>query len=402
MFSELIEISEGKVRLLIYNPEKYKRPDGVYEPAWSPVFYNPGMIVNRDFSVLVASGLNLRDAVVLDALSGTGVRALRYCSEVSGASRCIANDIDSRAYDLIVRNIALNKLEYKVQAVNEDANVLMYSLKKSGVRLDLIDIDPYGSPAPYLRAAIWVIRNGGYLGVTATDLASLSGAKPWAGSRRYWCSLSPTDVQGPVALRVLVGYIARLAAETDRYIEPLTYLIGKHFIRIFLAVKKSATAADAMLFKSTGYLKYCPVCGFRNFSNEIEERVCTKCGGKLNYVGPLWVNHLIKHELVTRIRDSLPTFTYLSSIGMLSKLLEQHMMEVEDAVLVPYNVVYMSSRIKVNTPRIDSLVECLTGLGYRALRYYGMGTVIGTNAPYEDLVSCLKRSALASTKTVLQ
>lgn len=389
---ELIELTEGKVRLLLYNIDRYRRPDGAYEPAWSPVFYNPAAVYSRDFSVLVVSLLGLQSAVVLDALSGTGVRALRYCSESAGVVRCFANDIDRRAYDLIVRNVSLNRLEGKVEAMNDDANIVMYRLKRSGERLDVIDIDPYGSPAPYLRAAAWAVRSGGYLGITATDLASLSGARPWAGSRRYWCRLSLTDVPKIVALRVLIGYVARIAGESDRFIEPLAYAVGNHFVRVFCTVKRGAAAADAMLSKSVGYMKCCGACGFRDFSHRVEEGSCGVCGGRIDYIGPLWIDGLVDRDLVVKARGSLPGFSYMSSVGKLSKLFEHQADEAEGGTLVPYDVVQMSSRLKVNAPKVERVIECLRSLGYRATRYYGAPTVVGTNGPYADLVRCVKPS----------
>lgn len=389
----LREFTEGRVRLLLYDPDRYRRPDGVYEPAWSPVFYNPAAAFSRDFSVLVLSLLDLRDAVVLDALSGTGVRALRYCAEVAGVAKCFANDIDRRAYELILRNVALNGLEGKVLALNDDANAVMYSLKRSGERLDVIDIDPYGSPAPYLRAASWAVRNGGYLGITATDVASLSGARPWAGSRRYWCQLTLTDVPKVVALRVLVGYAARVAAELDRSIEPLAYVVGAHFIRVFYAVRKGATAADAMLSRSLGYVKYCSSCGFREFSGSVEERVCRVCGGRLDYVGPLWIGELLSRELVEKAVGRTQVFSYMRSARELSRLLEYQLAEAGSGPLVPYDTVQMSSRLRLNAPKVGRVVDCLRSLGYRAARFFGAATVVGTDAPYEDFVRCVKHSA---------
>ncbi|MEM2308451.1 MAG: hypothetical protein QXI94_06225 [Sulfolobales archaeon] len=390
---ELVELTEGRVRLLLYDLSKFLRPDGVYEPAWSPVFYNPAAVFSRDFSVLVVSLLDLRNAVVLDALSGCGVRALRYCVEAFGVVKCFANDIDKKAYDLIVRNISLNDLQGVVEAINDDANVVMYRLKKSGEKLDVIDVDPYGSPAPFLRAASWAVRSGGFLGVTATDLASLSGARPWAGSRRYWCHLTLTDVPKLIALRVLVGYAARVASELDRFIEPVAYAIGGYFIRVFYRVGRGATAADAMLSKNVGYLKYCNVCGFREYTHWFDEASCRVCGGKLDYVGPMWIDRLVSRELVLRAREALPSFSYTSSASKLSKLLEYQVAEAEGGALVPYDVVQMARRLKVNAPRVEEVVECLKSLGYSAARYYGAVTAVGTNGPYDVFVNCLKQSS---------
>ncbi|MEM4783943.1 MAG: hypothetical protein QXG29_06395, partial [Sulfolobales archaeon] len=392
---ELVELNEGKVRLLVYDLSRFLRPDGVYEPAWSPVFYNPAAVFSRDFSVLVVSTLELRNATVLDALSGCGVRALRYCVEATGVVKCFANDIDERAYDLIAKNVSLNKLQGVVEALNDDANVVMYRLKKSGVKLDVIDVDPYGSPTPFLRAASWAVRSGGFLGVTATDLASLSGARPWAGSRRYWCHLILTDVPKLVALRVLVGYAARVASELDRFIEPVAYAIGSYFIRVFYRVGRGATAADAMLSKSVGYLKYCSVCGFREYTHWFDEVTCRVCGSRLDYVGPMWIDRLVSREHVLRAREALPNFSYMSSASKLSKLLEYQLFEAESGALVPYDVVQMARRLKVNAPRVEEVVECLKSLGYSATRYYGAPTAVGTNGPYSAFVDCLKKSSLS-------
>jgi len=392
--AEFVELVEGRARLLLYNPDRYRRPDGVYEPSWSPVFYNPVMVFNRDFSVLAAASLGLSGAIVLDALSGTGVRALRYCLEVPGVVKCYASDIDSRAYELIAKNISRNNLESKVVALNEDANIVMYSLKRSGERLDLVDIDPYGSPAPFLRAASWSVRNGGYIGATATDVASLSGSKPWAGTRRYWCCLTPTDVPRILALRVLIGYAARVAAEIDRYVEPIAYLVGNYFIRILYRVRKGAAAADAMLSKSLGYMKYCRYCGYREFVHEIDRKDCKICGNRLEYLGPLWVDRLVDKESVERAKSALPSYSYMASASKLSKVLELQSLEADGGVLLPYNVVQMSSRIRISSPKVSEVIECLRAAGYFAIRYYGENTVIGTNAPYDSLVACLRRNTL--------
>jgi len=388
---DFVEIVEGRVRLLVYNPDKFRRSNGVYEPAWAPVFYNPQMTVNRDYSVVGLAALGLNGAVVVDALSGSGVRALRYCAEVMGVEKCLANDIDTMAYDLIRRNIELNKLSEKVEAFNEDANILLYKLKLSGERLDFVDIDPYGSPSPFTRSATWAVARGGYIGLTATDLAALSGSRPWAGSRRYWTSLTATDVPKVVALRVLLGYAARVAAELDRYIEPLLYLVGRYFVRVIYRVRKGASAADAMLAKDVGYLRYCSRCGFRDYVEEVESLICPNCGSKVKHVGPLWTSSTVYGETVAKARELLlRDFKYLQTYKELLKVLEYQVAEAEVRPQIPYDVVHLSSWLGVSSPRVSKVVECLRSLGYRSVRYYGVPTAICTNAPYRDVVSCVK------------
>lgn len=51
----------------------------------------------------------------------------------------------------------------------------MYSHQSMEDRFDVIDLDPYGSPAIFLDGAVQAIRDGGLLLVTCTDMAVLCG-----------------------------------------------------------------------------------------------------------------------------------------------------------------------------------------------------------------------------------
>lgn len=42
---------------------------------------------------------------------------------------------------------------------------------------DVVDIDPYGSAAGYLDAAVEAVTDGGLLCITATDMSVLSGTQ---------------------------------------------------------------------------------------------------------------------------------------------------------------------------------------------------------------------------------
>jgi len=43
-------IKEGLATLVIPRLDYYRRVDGVVEPAWMPVFYNPQAVLSRDFT----------------------------------------------------------------------------------------------------------------------------------------------------------------------------------------------------------------------------------------------------------------------------------------------------------------------------------------------------------------
>ncbi|KAK7195190.1 N(2), N(2)-dimethylguanosine tRNA methyltransferase [Novymonas esmeraldas] len=91
------------------------------QPADQAVFYNPAQVVNRDLSISVIelfSRLRLTEPrrrggtregiTILEALSATGLRAIRYYKEITNVRYIIANDMDADAVDCIVRNCAYN------------------------------------------------------------------------------------------------------------------------------------------------------------------------------------------------------------------------------------------------------------------------------------------------------
>jgi hypothetical protein len=115
-----------------------------------------------------------RKITVLEALSASGLRAIRYALEIPKASTVYANDMSPSAIDAINRNIAHNQLPpSKMQVTCSDANAFMYSCQTK--RVDVIDLDPYGTAAPFIDAAIQALASDGLLCVTCTDMSVLAG-----------------------------------------------------------------------------------------------------------------------------------------------------------------------------------------------------------------------------------
>ncbi|RNF22554.1 putative N(2), N(2)-dimethylguanosine tRNA methyltransferase [Trypanosoma conorhini] len=106
------------------------------------VFYNPAQVVNRDLSVCALACFSrlrrdeprrkggTRDGItILEALSATGLRAIRYYKEVPGIRFIIANDIDADAVECIRRNCEFN-------AVPCARPTLTANFPPAGVRVD--------------------------------------------------------------------------------------------------------------------------------------------------------------------------------------------------------------------------------------------------------------------------
>lgn len=85
------------------------------------VFYNPAQVVNRDLSVCALAcfarlrcdeprrqGGTRAGITILEALSATGLRAIRYYKEIPNVRFIIANDLDAGAVECIRRNCEFN------------------------------------------------------------------------------------------------------------------------------------------------------------------------------------------------------------------------------------------------------------------------------------------------------
>jgi len=176
-------------------------------------FYNKAQVQNRDLSIaVIREFITLRESDakakaesgkggaaaaaaaaaapqgirVLEGLSATGLRAVRYAKEIPGIREVVANDFSKGAVESIERNIAHNKVEDKVTASHGDAALVMYQNREpASARFDVIDLDPYGTAAPFLDAAVQAVQDGGLLAVTCTDLAVLCGNHSEACHAKY-------------------------------------------------------------------------------------------------------------------------------------------------------------------------------------------------------------------------
>lgn len=90
---------------------------------------------------------------VLEALSATGLRAIRYAKEIDGLGTIIANDIEAQAVENIRRNVLHNDLSVtKVLPNCADAAAYMYENRGTG-KFDIIDLvsEPSVGPPTHTR-----------------------------------------------------------------------------------------------------------------------------------------------------------------------------------------------------------------------------------------------------------
>ena len=116
-----------------------------------PVFYNPVMKLNRDLSLLILA--TLKSPRVALPMEASGVRAARMLNELKDwrSSEILVNDLSERAVEIAKQNIAAVQGDFKaVQYSSMDASAFL----RTHGRFDYIDIDPFGTPNPFLDSAV--------------------------------------------------------------------------------------------------------------------------------------------------------------------------------------------------------------------------------------------------------
>ncbi len=387
---KLAVVDEGKVLVYIPDPLEALAPHGL-EPAWLPVFYNPKMEFNRDLSVLalqvyVDKLSPHKPVIIVEPLAATGVRALRYALEVKNILRVYASDISEDAYELAQLNIALNNAWDKVSFFRVDANMLMYNLRTLKIPVLAVDIDPYGSPAPFMEATLNILGNGGLLMVTATDTAVLEGSKKSKALRRYGVYTTKTPSSREIAVRTLLGYIARIAAAHDKWIEPLISIYVDYYVRLILLARRGAKEAEKMIEEKIGYAHYYPKLNYTTIRPySVEDYV-----GNLEAIriGPLWVGETLKREFIeTCLEELRGKFEHLRTKARIIKLLEMLKEEalIQEELYIRLDSI--ASMLKKQTPPKRRLIEELRARGFKATITHYHPAAIRTNASIKELTS---------------
>jgi tRNA (guanine26-N2/guanine27-N2)-dimethyltransferase len=388
-------VREGLVEVLVPNLDLYKRLDGAYEPAWAPVFYNPRMAHNRDVAIVFAKTYSrmrgVSELTVVEPLAGSGIRAVRYA--VEAGAWVVANDIDPLSARLIEKNSELNNVKNRVLVANIDANELLSSLRRRGIPPTIIDLDPFGSPVPFLDAAIKAIRVRGVIAATATDTAPLSGTRPQALRRRYDVKPARTLWEKEQAVRILAGYIIRRAAAHEYGAKVLLAYYKDYYVRVYVELERGAGRADKAL-DQLGYGASCQVCGYSGFTRNEQARHCPYCSAPVDTVGPLYRGPLCdKKFLEAMIEQAHSIAHYLAAGDEVPRFLEAFARECE--ITRPYlRVDRVASFLGLNMPSPTLVAQTLSKEeGFNAAVTLFDKRGVKTDAPFNVFVETVRRLA---------
>ena len=378
-------VREGETEILVPVHE-----EGVsFPPSQAPVFYNPAMELNRDISVAATSvfarelsarrDMALEDIRYVDALSASGIRGLRIANETG--IHATLNDWSEDAYELIRQNIKNLNLGHRVEATRKNANVLLHES-----RFNIVDIDPFGTPAPFLAAAARSVVH--LLEITATDTAPLCGAHLHSGIRKYAAIPFNNEYHNEMGVRILLGKIARELAVNDKAMDPLLSHATRHYVRTYLRIEKGAKKTDSML-EQVGYIAHCPSCGSRQVFAGIAtfiDKGCPRCPSERILAGPLWVGRLHQPDFCNEVVAEIDARN-LGTKEQARKLVELCRDELEIPMFYDQHI--MCKKIGVSPTGIEGFLAVLRDRGFAASRTHFSGTSFKTDADICEIENVL-------------
>ena len=419
---------EGKTLMRLFsNPDEDKVGPAI--KGEDPVFYNPAMSRSRTRSVLLMQYaienklLGNGPIYAVDGLAATGLRARRWLNELpkESAERIHATIIDMNQYalDLALKThdeFPPDHSEGELKAINGD---LRSAILNQGWHW--VDIDPYGSPTPFLDTAIQSMARKGIIEVSATDTAALTGSSKNPLLRRYGARVRNDGLAHDSALRVLLATVGRVASKHERRIEPLISIWDSHHLRVSMRVIRSIEGANK-IEDSLGWRVYSPT--HEEVLASIKSGLHTEtsldilpmdCFLPLHHPinrddervsGPMWIKNMGKKEVLAfmteervlqmcgpdPMKEDLLQWTekefdyenrrILRSVKNLAN--EANAIETQHHILVDY----LSSWLKIGSPPSPKkLVKSIIEAGFSAsLANYGKKPSIRTDAPWDLVV----------------
>ncbi|KAF0693941.1 Aste57867_15139 [Aphanomyces stellatus] len=279
----------------------------VVEVTADTVFFSPHQVLQRDLTVLLLQHFSSTSPAspcrILDALSGSGIRAIRYALEVPHV-HVVANDMDADAVAHIRTNAARNGLASSTALSISHADAIDCMWIHRGT-FDVIDLDPFGPCAALLASAIPTIAIGGLVCATDTDLQTLLG-KTTHSHAQCFAQYGATPVTAAfgkeLAVRLVLACADRIARAYDRRIVPVLGTTVEYFVRIYFRVYESESNSDGRPPRAT--VAKCIRCQYfdvRPLDDDagvvIVHATCPACGSPLQMGGPFWTGPL--HDRVT-------------------------------------------------------------------------------------------------------
>uniref|UniRef100_A0ACD5XMW2 Uncharacterized protein n=1 Tax=Avena sativa TaxID=4498 RepID=A0ACD5XMW2_AVESA len=347
-------------------------------------FYRSDSALGRDLAVLAATLHRQRRPdpsspfLCLDAMCGSGVRALRYLAQ-AGADFVWANDASDALRPVVVANLSRLHLsdgdgQRRWVVSHLDATRLLAERYLRREYFDVIDVDSFGSEAEYIRAAFLSLKIGGLAYLTSTDWRSARGYGGKCSLSSYGAYIRPVPYPNEIGLRMLIGGAARESAMLGFHIKPVFSYYASHG-PIYRAMVQLCHGKEDDI-SNYGFICHCKSCGqTQTFGFDELGQISCGCADRadatsITVVGPLWTGSLHDASSITEMLNLAVEWgwAYTSENGTTLQKLLDTMIEESDPRLPPGYI------------RLDEE-------GYAACRSHIGANAIKTNCPINSCIA---------------
>ena len=274
---------------------------------------------------------------------------------------------------------------------NTDAKLFFLELRRQEIFLDFIDIDPYGTPEPYLHNAFLTFEKNAVIAVTATDMPVITGKFPEKAYRLYQIpnyKIVNRSYCHELGLRMLIAYIQREALFYKLPVVPLLSYYCDHYVRVFM--HHDTTFTIDKIIQSHGYVKDCPRCGKRDWYSWKESfkhsSVCSNCSNSVVPIGPIYIGPLHHSAILKELQSIYVEFSKKKSIDRHQRLQRLLPLFTEDLKINSpwyYQLGEVSKRKKISQTGPAHVIEILEEHGIPASLTHFDGPAVKTNYALE-------------------
>ncbi len=355
----------------------------------SGVFYNPKMRNLRDISVLFLKAANAKGRL-LDSTAATGVRGIRYAKE-AGFQDITLLDINTSSSRNATKNLKMNKLQ--LRCMNRSIQSFCADGKRQA--FDVIDLDPFGTPVPYINDLLKISKDGTIFMVTATDTAVLCGAHQNACLKMYGSVPMHNELCKESGIRILINFIVKSAAQFNFGTEAMLSISDMHYMRVFVRLNAGARkAVDSV--KQCGFASFCPKCHSFYYAPGLTPMHCGKCrfcGAETKLFGPMYLGRIQDKTVISRMLHSTDANADYYQTADANALLQTIFEESEE--LFFYSIPKITKSMHISSASPEKVMELLISWGFRTSRTQFDRDGIKTAAGIETV-----RKAITSVKNM--
>jgi len=355
-------IQEHSIKLnIITEPIVSKRLD---------IFYNTIMSLNRTITILMMKTYFKDKKIrIADVLAGTGIRSLRLIKEFLHDKDyfVLLNDKNpeiNKTFETALKDNfsddEIKEIKQNTKITNKDANLAMMQEKF----FDYIDIDPFGSPNPFLDTAIKRTKSKGMIAITATDTSALCGTYPKACRRKYFAEPIRNHLMHETGLRILIRKAQLIGMQYDKALIPVLSISTHHYMRVFFKVITSKEKCNEIVKQHK----------FIDSKSKITDE---------KKYGPIWIGKLYDKEIVKTMLESSKEYDDKQLTKLLTTINDEY------DCLGFYDTHEISSEHKIEVKKIDKIIFELKKQGFQASRTHIKDTGLKTDASIKDVLKAI-------------